>query len=165
MRRKALIGLGVLAALLGVVVLCGYALPVAHVASRTATLPHGADRVYAALTDIENYPRWRSDVKSVERLANTGPVRWREHGANGDITFELVEVQPPARLVSRIADPDLPFGGTWTYELTPEAMSTRLAITEHGKVYNPIFRFMSRFVFGHTATIDQFLADLKKYLG
>ncbi len=42
---------------------------------------------------------------------------------------------------------------------------TRLTITENGEVYNPIFRFMSRFVFGHTATMDQFLSDLKKRVG
>ena len=86
--------------------------------------------------------------------------RWREHGDNGTITFEIVEARPPARLVRRIADPSLPFGGTWTYELTPHASGTRLTITEAGEVYNPVFRFMSRFVFGHTATMDRFLTDL-----
>jgi hypothetical protein len=60
----------------------------------------------------------------------------------------------------RIADPDLPFGGTWTYRLTPKGSGTRLAITEHGEVYNPLFRFVSRFVFGHTATVDRFIAAL-----
>jgi uncharacterized protein YndB with AHSA1/START domain len=163
--RKSLIGLAVLAALVGLTALIGYALPVAHVASRTATYAQPADRVYLTLTEIRNYPQWRSDLKSVEDLSTTSSRRWREHGGNGAITFEVVETQPPARLVTRIADQDLPFGGQWTYELAPDGSGTRLTITEHGEVYNPIFRFMSRFVFGHTATIDQFLADLKKRLG
>ena len=30
---------------------------------------------------------------------------------------------------------------------------------------NPVFRFVSRFVIGHTATIDRFLRDLGKRLG
>jgi uncharacterized protein YndB with AHSA1/START domain len=163
--RKALIALAVVGAFIGVIVLTGYALPVGHVASRTATLSQPVDRVYAALTDIASYPQWRSDVKSVEVLSAAPPRRWREHGGNGDITFEVAEAQPPMRLVTRIADRDLPFGGTWTYELMAEGNGTRLTITEHGEVYNPIFRIMSRFVFGHTATMDQFLADLKKHLG
>jgi uncharacterized protein YndB with AHSA1/START domain len=163
--RKSLIGLGVLGALIGLVVLTGYALPVEHVASRTATLSQTIDQVYAALGDIESFPRWRSDVKSVDLLSTAPPRRWRERGDNGDVTFEIVEMQPPSRLVTRIADPALPFGGTWTYELAPEGKGTRLTITEHGEVYNPVFRFMSRFVFGHTATIDQFLADLTKHFG
>ena len=61
----------------------------------------------------------------------------------------------------RIADPDLPFGGTWTYELKPDGGGTQLVITERGEVYNPIFRFMSRFVFSHTATMERFVASLK----
>ena len=52
------------------------------------------------------------------------------------------------------------FGGTWTYELTPVGRATLLRITERGEVYNPVFRVMSRFVFGHTATIDAYLAAL-----
>ena len=164
MLRKLLIALGILVALVGLVTLIGYSLPVAHTASRTASLTQPADRVYVALTDVQSYPQWRSDVKSVEDLA-ASPRRWREHGSNGDLTFEVVEANPPGRLVTRIADRDLPFGGTWTYELTPEGDGTRLTITEDGEVYNPIFRFMSRFVFGHTATMDQFLSDLKKRVG
>ena len=62
----------------------------------------------------------------------------------------------------RIADPELPFGGTWTYELKPEGTGTRLVITERGEVYNPIFRFMSRFVFSRTATMEKMVADLEK---
>jgi hypothetical protein len=68
----------------------------------------------------------------------------------------------PQQFVSRIADPNLPFGGTWTIDLKPEGAGTRVTITEHGEVYNPIFRFMSRFVFGHTATIDAYLTALQR---
>jgi hypothetical protein len=64
-------------------------------------------------------------------------------------------------MVVRIADPDLPFGGTWTYELKQEESGTRVTITERGEVYNPIFRFMSRFVFSHTATLERYLAALR----
>jgi len=43
--------------------------------------------------------------------------------------------------------------------------ATRLTITEDGEVSNVFFRFMSRFVFGHTATLDSYLAALTKQLG
>jgi uncharacterized protein YndB with AHSA1/START domain len=162
--KATFIVLGILCVIVLVVAAVGYALPVAHVASRGATFAQPPERLFAVLTDLESFPKWRSDVKAVELLAQGPPKRWRERGGNGDITFELVEVQPPAHLISRIADTDLPFGGTWTYELLPEGSGTRLTITERGEVYNPLFRFMSRFVFGHTATMDQFLANLKKRL-
>ena len=63
-------------------------------------------------------------------------------------------------LVTRIADRSLPFGGTWTYVLAPDGNGTRLTITEHGEVYNPIFRFVSRFIIGHTGTMEGVLRAL-----
>ena len=164
MLKATFIGLGILCLIVLVVVAVGYALPVGHVASREATFAQPPERVFEVLTDVERYPKWRSDVNAVEVLAAGPPKRWRERGSNGDITFELVEARPPARLVSRIADTDLAFGGTWTYELVGEGSGSRLTITERGEVYNPVFRFMSRFVFGHSATMEQFLADLKKHV-
>ena len=165
MVRAVLIVLGVLCAMIVIVFAVGYLLPVSHVAARTASLGSPPDRVYATLADVEHHTGWRSDVKSVEVLSNAPVKRWREHGSNGAITFEVVETQPPTRLVSRIADADLAFGGTWTYELTPQGSGTQLTITERGDVYNPLFRFMSRFIFGHTATMERFLGDLKKHVG
>jgi hypothetical protein len=71
-----------------------------------------------------------------------------------------VESVPPQRLVSRIADERLPYGGTWTYELAPAGDGTRLTITERGEIYNPVFRFVARFVMGHTATMNGVLRAL-----
>ena len=64
----------------------------------------------------------------------------------------------------RIADPKLPFGGTWTYEIAPTAGGSTLTITENGEVYNPIFSFMARFVFGYDGTMKTYLANLEKKL-
>jgi hypothetical protein len=38
------------------------------------------------------------------------------------------------------------------------AGKTLVTITERGEVYDPLFRFMSKFVFGHTSTMDSCLA-------
>ena len=73
--------------------------------------------------------------------------------------FERLE--RPSLLVARIADPSLPFGGTWTYRIVPAAAGSQVTITEDGEVYNPFFRFMSRFVFGHAATIEEFVKNLE----
>jgi hypothetical protein len=42
---------------------------------------------------------------------------------------------------------------------------TRVRITEDGEVYNPIFRFVSRVVMGHTAMLDSYLRALGKAVG
>jgi len=162
--RLVILIAGALAILIVMVVAIGYALPVAHVASRAATLPVPPGQVFAALQDVDRYASWRSDVKSVEVLARAPQLRWKETGSNGEITFEIQEQDAPKRLVTRIADRSLPFGGSWTYVLTPSGTGTQLTITENGEVYNPLFRFMSRFVFGHTATIETYLRDLQRHL-
>lgn len=144
-----------------VVVMVGYALPQDHVASGSAHLTAPPDAVFATISDVRRYPEWRSDVSSVEVIASS-PLRWHETSGGDTITFEVVESRPPEHFRVRIADANLPFGGTWTYELTPDTSGTHLVITEHGHVYNPVFRFVSRLVFGHTATIDRYLAALAR---
>jgi hypothetical protein len=163
MLKVILIVLAVLVVLVLAVVLAGYALPVAHVVSRQAVLKESPETVFATIADVGRYPEWRSDVSSIDLLSGE-PLRWVEHGSNGDITFVRTEQSRPSRLVTRIDDPGLPFGGTWSYELAPHPAGTRVTITERGEVYNPVFRFMSRFVFGHTATIEAYLAALEKRL-
>lgn len=159
MVRILILVVGVIAALILLLIAIGYALPISHVATREASLPAPPERVFSVLRDVEKFPTWRSGVKSVEMLATTPALRWRERGDN-DITFEMETVEAPTKIVTRIADKTLPFGGSWTYDLSPDGGGTRLVITENGEVYNPLFRFMSRFVFGHTATIERFLTDL-----
>ena len=144
-------GLTIVLALTAVV--AGYALPQAHQASREAAVSAQPATVFATITEVARHPEWRSGVTNVEILG-TAPLKWREDAGSDVITFEVVDARPPALLRVRIADPDLPFGGTWTYELAPEGPGTRVRVTEHGEVYNPVFRFMSRFVFGHTAGLS-----------
>lgn len=153
----AVVGLVVLG--LAVTVM-GYLLPQSHVASRETIVAAPPAAVFATLADVSRFPEWRDGVSGVE-VVTTAPLTWREYDGGDVITFETVESRPPELLRVRIADPDLPFGGTWTYQLTPDGNGTRLHITEHGEVYNPIFRFFSRFVFGHTATMDRYIAALR----
>ncbi len=159
----------VLAVLVGVVVLVaaiGWMLPVKHVATRQATYRATPEAVFATITDVERLPTWRASVKSVEMdTSQSKRTRFRETGSDGTIAYVVEERVPPRRLVTRIDDGSLPFGGSWTYELTPAGDSTTLRITENGEVYNPIFRFMSKFVFSHHRTIETYLTELGGKLG
>ena len=138
----------------------GYALPQGHVATVEAQLAAAPERVFARISNPAGYREWRSDITSVEVL-KPEPLTWREIAGGDTITFEVVEHRPPERLVVRIADPDLPFGGTWTYELRPDGAGTALTITERGEVYNPVFRFVSHFFMSKTATMEKFVEALK----
>jgi hypothetical protein len=83
----------------------------------------------------------------------------------GPITFEQQESIPERRFVARIADTDQGFGGTWTYDIEPATNGSRVTITERGFVTNPLFRFMSRFVFGYHGTQEAYLRALGKRFG
>jgi uncharacterized protein YndB with AHSA1/START domain len=165
--KIALVSLGVVVALILVVIAVGYMLPVAHTATRERTLGAPPSRVFAAIMTPADFPQWRSDVKRVEMLpAVDGHTRWRETGDNGTITFVNDTVVPDRRVVTRIEDKGLPFGGGWTLELSPapQAGGTTLRITENGKIYNPVFRFVSRFILGYTRSLERYLGDLERYL-
>jgi hypothetical protein len=148
------------------IVIIGYSLPKAHSASRTATVAMPPDALYALLADVDRYPSWRPAVKSLERHADhDGKPAWTEEASGMKIPLRFERMERPALLVARIADPSLPFGGTWTYRIQPAPGGSTLTITEDGEVYNPFFRFMSRFVFGYTATLDQFFENLQARAG
>jgi len=165
MRIALWIGLG-LVSLVAVIAIVGWLLPVGHVASRTAAVGRPPADVYALVADVASYSQWWSGVSKIEMLpAEPGVVRFREHMTSGAVVMEVVETVPPRRFVTRIADPDQPFGGTWTFEIAPDTAGSRLTITERGEVYNPIFRFMSRFIFGQTSTMESFLRALRARLG
>ncbi len=152
----------ILVVIILVALVIGWSLPVKHSASRRATFAAPPEAVWTAITDVDAFPQWRSDVKNVERLPDRdGRASWVEDGSNGRIAFAVERSEPPRLLVSRIADPHLPFGGTWMYTLTPESGGTTLVITEDGEIYNPIFRVLSRFVFGYEATMASYLASLE----
>jgi uncharacterized protein YndB with AHSA1/START domain len=162
---------GIIAGLLGLVVVVilvvGWRLPVKHRATRQATFAVPAETLFTLVNDVAEFPSWRSDVQRVELLPNEdGHERFREIGSNGAILYRVEERVPNARLVTRIADGSLPFGGTWTHELLPSAGGgTTLRITEDGEIYNPLFRFISRFVIGYTSSMDRYLADVRRRTG
>jgi hypothetical protein len=152
--------------LVGVVALVGLFLPKGHRASRAVVYNAPPDAVFAAISDFARFPEWRSDVTSVEILSNdAGLPRFREVGRNGTVTYKVEVREPASKLVTRIDDPSLPFGGSWTLLVKPVAGGTELTITEDGEVYNPIFRVMSKLFFSPYSTIDTYQADLRKHLG
>jgi hypothetical protein len=162
--RYVWIAVVVIVAVVGVVIAIGYALPVEHRASGETSVKASPDSVFALLTDIDRYPEWRSGVKAVERLAAAaGKTRFREKSSDGDLTFVIDKADSPRQLVTRIDDPDLPFGGTWTFDLAPgEGGRTTVRITEDGKIFNPVFRFASRFILGYDATLKRYLSDITR---
>ena len=128
------------AAVVAIVVLLvaaiGAMLPKTHTASRTAKVALPPDALFRLLTAIKF----------------------------GDVPVRVERQEPPSLLVTRVVEGQ-PFGGTWTYRISPAPGGSELTITEDGEVYNVIFRFMSHFVFGHHATLERYLRNLQQQAG
>ncbi len=157
---------GVLVALGLAVFIAGSMMPQNHTASRSASLSAPPDSVWAVITDVAAFPRWRKDVAVVETLpSRDGKVVWKETSAGrNSLTFEAETAEQPRHLVTRITDKGLPFGGSWDYVIVPDGSGSRITITENGEIYNPIFRVVSR-AMGYTSTLDAYLESLAAKVG
>jgi hypothetical protein len=129
-----------LAAVVAIVAVIGAMLPRTHVASRSLTIARPPADVWAALMQATS--------------------------ASG-VPVDVLESDPPRRQVTRVKETEKMFGGTWTITISPQAagpQSSVVKIVEDGWVGNPIFRFMSRYVIGHHATLDGMLKAVAKTL-
>lgn len=163
--KKWILKIGALIIVLGAAVYgIGSFLPEAHQATGETVIDAPPEVVWETITDASEYAGWRSDVDEVTGVSGTTGTRgWTE--VPSGLSFSTVIYQPGILWRVRIANEGLPFGGSWSYRLTPEGGGTRLAITEDGAVYSPIYRFVSRFIIGHDATIRRYLSDVEMELG
>jgi uncharacterized protein YndB with AHSA1/START domain len=144
----------------------GMLLPRDHVASRIGTYHVPPERVWVAITDVDAMPSWRIGLKGVTRLPDRDglPVHVEDTSA-GKMTIVTQQMEPPRKLVNRIGGNGLPFGGTWTFDVTPTVDGSTVRITENGYVTNPIFRFVARFVMGYTSEMEKYLTGLAQHFG
>ena len=133
-----LIVAGGLVVLIVIVAVIGSMLPRTHVASRTLRVRRAPQEAWPAITQAMSA---------------------------SDVPTDIVESSPPNRLVTRVKETEKMFGGTWTVVISPAPGGSTLTITEDGWVANPIFRFVSRFVIGHHATMDGMLKAVAKNFG
>lgn len=145
----------------------GLTTPADHVASSTATYGTPAAEVWARIVDFERWPAWNSFMESVE----AGPPRdgkptWTFETSMGPMPIVVETVQEPTRMVTRIpADAELGYSGTWTYEIEVLASGTRVTLTEHGAVPNPMLRGVTALLMDPHEGLNGFLEDLGGLLG
>ena len=169
MKILVLIIVGLIVAVIllaGVAALIGSRLSKSHIVTRSIFLRQSPQNVYDVIRDFSSAPAWRSDVKRVDvQTRPDGKIHLREEGKNGTVNYELAEDVPGKRMMTRILDTDLGYSGKWTYVFALENGGARVTIIEDGEVSNTLFRFMSRYVFGHTATLDAYLSALARRFG
>lgn len=159
--KIALIVLAGLAALSAAVVVIGLMLPKQHEVSRSASFHLPPEQLFALISGTQN---WRPEVSRYEAVHDArGRELFTETTKNGEtITYEVIDANPPVSITRRIATPGLPYAGSWTFSLEATGRDTVVRITERGEVFNPVFRFMSRFVIGQSRGLEAYLQALAK---
>ncbi|MHC2295384.1 SRPBCC family protein [Bradyrhizobium barranii] len=157
-----LVGIAVVIVIIVAVLGIGAMLPENHRVEAERTVAADPHRVWQLISSPQEAPQWRSDLKSAEQVA---PDLVKETDKKGkSLSFRTVESKPPTRLVRQIADAGLPFGGAWTISVEPVQQGSRVRVVEDGFVKPPLFRFLMRFVFGQSATMNKYLDDLANHL-
>ncbi|MGL1921262.1 MAG: SRPBCC family protein [Hyphomicrobiales bacterium] len=159
-------GLGIIAILVGIILVMGAALPVKHVASRDVILNADMARVWELITNYSDMPKWRKELLKVERVtAANGTEIWQEfENESESFDFETVSQIEGIKLVRKIVGDRTDFGGTWTFALETEGAKTKLTITENGEVYNILFRFVSKFIMGHYSSMNKYISQLEAHI-
>ena len=157
----------VIALLLGWAAVIGSRLPKTHVCASRQFLDVPVDEVWAIVTNFTEYPTWRPGLARVD----DGPMidgqpSWFEYcSPKIKVHLQVSEWEPQKRLVTRLAGTNLSIFGAWEYEFVEDNGGTLLTITERDKVYNPLLRFLTQFVFPHHAAMDVFLIALARHCG
>lgn len=159
--------IGIVLMVIGLTCAVGAVLPRDHVATGSVVVPIEPAAAWRKIRAVGDLPAWRSGITKVDGIDGPAeaPREWVEHSGNDAMKLIVEESQDLRLLRTRIDDTGKPFGGTWTFELSPEGPATRVRITERGFVGPPPFRFIAKFVMGHRATLVRYLADFAKATG
>ncbi|MEE2657259.1 MAG: hypothetical protein VX733_02065 [Candidatus Latescibacterota bacterium] len=124
----------------------GALLPVRHEVALRTVLDAPPQHVLELISEAPMHSGWRSEVSGDKPPLEAASAIARE------------------RLVTRIIDDDLPFGGTWTFVVEPSGAGTRLTITERGEVYHPVIRALHHVIHDPEEMIRTYLRTLKRQL-
>ncbi len=184
--RLASVGVGAVA-MAGFVAIVGRLLPATHTVTRSARYAATPEAVWRLVSDFPTHHTWRPGLRAVRRLPDrNGHAVWNVVGDWGpcipfpiefceieppvlqhklmDLDLEVEAFSPPHLMRTRNLDDDIPFGGAWTWELSPEQGGCRVRITEDGFIKPGPYRYLSR-TFGCTRTMEEYLKALGARLG
>ena len=123
-----------------------------------AVLPHPLSDVWEAVTAVEGYPAWRSDLSRVEVHGSTQFVEYTKEGYA--TTFTVTAMEPCQRWEFDMENSNM--RGHWTGRFVAKGDETEVDFTE--QVTAKKF-FLRPFVKGYLKKQQaQFVADLKTFL-
>jgi hypothetical protein len=153
------ISLGILIVLIAIIYLIGSLMNVKHVATIQREFKKtSSNEILSLITNYKEYASWRSGIKE---LTVDSVNHWTEKNSHGDkVSYRLEMGDEKGKLMTRILNKDLTYGGFWEFTITTMDDGCSVKIVENGEVYNPLFRFMAKYIFGHETTLKNYMNDL-----
>ncbi|MEK9727280.1 MAG: SRPBCC family protein [Candidatus Margulisiibacteriota bacterium] len=125
------------------------------------------DLIWTAILDIENYPLWKPNLKSIEMLGTNdkGYTKWREFYSLGKtVTYEITEYIPKSLIEVRVVESKNASGGIWVYKLSNYQDRGVLQIKRFAIIESKLDRFIRRWIDTKYNEVDYQLMTLNSYL-
>lgn len=145
----------------------GSTLPERVTMSQSKSFDATQELIWAALLDIENYPLWKPNLKSIEMLGNNdkGLTKWRENYAMGkSISYEISEYVPKSLIEVKITSSKNASQGVWIYRLSNYQERGVLQIKRFAIIESEVDRFINRWIDTKYNEVDYQLISLNQYL-
>jgi hypothetical protein len=140
---------------IAVIYLIGRSMPIEHTASLSRIFETPPEKIYLLIKNFKEYSNWRPNLKEIKPISD---VSWVEVDSRGEsMTYSFIRDKKNILVESKIMNEDKPFGGYWIFDIRKSGKNTELKITENGKVFPPVFRFLARYVFGHESTMKSYM--------
>jgi len=143
----------------------GNQLPVDHKVVVSARFKCSVDRLWHLIDDIKTHPTWRPELTSVS-LVSQNPDLWEENYEGTLLRLRTDERVEGEKLVRVLADMELPYQGSWTYEVAAQGEeASLLTVTEIAHIKNPVFRFVAQGFFGYEESLKIGIREMESQLG
>jgi hypothetical protein len=144
----------------------GRRLPEEHVVTASLRLSKGCDEVWRVLSDVAAQPTWDAGVTKVERLPDRdGRETVRMTAGRNSFVLQTTRSDPPHALERTIADDAKFFSGRWEYALSPDGAGCRVTLTERGRIFHAVPRFLVRKVMDPATYLKKHLRSLAAKFG
>ncbi len=156
--------LGFCVAAVVVMYMIGAGMKPQHIVTRRMSYVAPPERVWSALLSIRQLPVDRSDLRAVDQGTSTRPPDAIEV-VGTPVKLAIDTFRPPYSLVVRTVEPEVAWGGTWTFELALESSQiTKLTVTEDAEVHGRLLRFAVRALGLEESLVDGIFRAVKRKL-
>jgi len=119
-------------------------------------------KVWDLIGNLENLPKWSSEIASVKMLSEN-PKIYRAEGPAGSADYEVIASEPPHRILTRMTASSFNVTGNYDLRVDPSGDGSRVRVGMKMHLGNPLFRTLSLFM-DADAEEHKVLEELRSYV-